>query len=221
MRDDFIQSVKDILSKRVGLLCSNPTCKTLTIGPNSNENKATNIGVAAHITAASIGGPRYNPNISSEERSSISNAIWLCQSCAKMIDSDSNKFTTVILTNWKIEAELYAENKLNMKGEYSPEENYTEVFNLMPELISEIHSDLKDNPLFREFILLQRGWIYNSGGKKYLVYYFDDHDNLDAKIKLLENHRLVRNITYNNTQRYVLSEKLVNEIRRLAEKNAP
>tara|TARA_B100000929_G_scaffold5347_1_gene4503 strand:+ start:517 stop:705 length:189 start_codon:yes stop_codon:yes gene_type:complete len=57
MRDDFTKKTKEILAKRVGLLCSNPKCKKPTSGPNSDQNKSTNIGVAAHITAASVGGP--------------------------------------------------------------------------------------------------------------------------------------------------------------------
>ena len=58
MRDDFTFKTKDTLAKRVGFLCSNPNCQMLTVGPNSNVEKHSNIGVAAHITAASEGGPR-------------------------------------------------------------------------------------------------------------------------------------------------------------------
>jgi hypothetical protein len=44
MRDDFKSQVKDTLSKRVGLRCSNPNCRALTAGPNSDKDKTTNIG---------------------------------------------------------------------------------------------------------------------------------------------------------------------------------
>lgn len=40
-----------------------------------------------------------------EERASINNGIWLCQSCAKLIDNDSDKYTTDILKKWKKETE--------------------------------------------------------------------------------------------------------------------
>jgi len=45
---------------------------------------------------------------------------------------------------------------------------------LMPNLVAEMRADLADNPLGREFILLERSWIYNRRGNT-LVYYFDDH----------------------------------------------
>ena len=38
-RDDFSLTVKDILAKRVGYVCSNPNCKRHTIAPNSKEDK--------------------------------------------------------------------------------------------------------------------------------------------------------------------------------------
>ena len=60
-------------------------------GPHSNPQKRVSIGEAAHITAAAEGGPRYNPDLTPEERSSIENGIWLCKSCARMIDSDENQ----------------------------------------------------------------------------------------------------------------------------------
>ena len=216
MRDDFSNSVRDIVAKRVGLICSNPDCGTLTVGPNSIETKTTNIGVASHITAASAGGPRFDGRLTQKERRSISNAIWLCQSCSKIIDSDIGKYTVSLLNNWKAEAERQTKLKLNKQQiAIGSADNHQEVFNLMPELIDEIAVDLKANPLFREFILLKKGWMYNSGGKQFLVYYYDDHDSLEIKIQLLENNGLVRDITNNNTLRYVFEEKFIKELKNL------
>ena len=87
-RDDFSLTVKDILAKRVGYVCSNPNCKKHTIAPNSKEDKVINIGEAAHITAAAPGGPRYDEALSPSERKSINNGIWLCSNCATLIDRD-------------------------------------------------------------------------------------------------------------------------------------
>ncbi len=117
MRDDFNQRDKKVLAKRVRFHCSNPECRLPTIGPNTIENKTTNIGVAAHITAASQGGPRYNLAFTSEERCSISNAIWLCQSCAKLVDSDKIKYSAELLTKWKKTAEYKAEQELTKQIE--------------------------------------------------------------------------------------------------------
>ncbi len=60
------------------------------------------------ITAASPGGPRYNPNLTSEKRRSADNAIWLSQNCAKLIDNDPLRYTEAELRRWKAEAEEVA-----------------------------------------------------------------------------------------------------------------
>lgn len=49
---------------------------------------ATNAGVAAHITAASPGGARYDAALTPEARADIGNGIWLCQNHARLIDND-------------------------------------------------------------------------------------------------------------------------------------
>ena len=108
MRDDFTNSTKDTMAKRVGYKCSNPNCRKPTIGPRSEDDKTVNIGIAAHITAASEGGPRYDSTISSTERKDISNGIWLCQNCAKLIDNDATKYSVDLLKKWKEISELSA-----------------------------------------------------------------------------------------------------------------
>jgi len=100
-RDDFDQKVKEILAKRVGYRCSNPNCRQLTCGPQDEPTKTINIGVASHICAAAPGGPRYNKNQTQEERKSIENGIWLCQSHSKLIDNDEHRYTVEILRQWK------------------------------------------------------------------------------------------------------------------------
>jgi hypothetical protein len=45
-----------------------------------------NVGVAAYITAASPGGPRYDPALTTDQRSGGENAIWLCQTCGKLVE---------------------------------------------------------------------------------------------------------------------------------------
>lgn len=120
MRDDFKQNIKETLAKRVAFICSNPVCNIPTIGPNEIQDRSTNIGVAAHISAASRGGKRYDEKMSTEQRSSIENGIWLCQSCSKLIDSDEVKFTTDTLLKWKHENELKAGIRLNKQVQNTP-----------------------------------------------------------------------------------------------------
>ncbi len=46
-----------------GNLCSNPACGQAISGLHTEVKEAVNIGVAAHITAASVGGPRFDPSL--------------------------------------------------------------------------------------------------------------------------------------------------------------
>jgi hypothetical protein len=112
MRDDFTDEVKRILAARVNYVCSNPDCRAQTTGPQDDPTKAVNVGVAAHITGASMGGPRYNPGLSPDERRHSDNGIWLCQNCAKLVDSDVQRFDEKLLRAWKTVAEDRARNSL-------------------------------------------------------------------------------------------------------------
>lgn len=106
MRDDFKKGVKDVLAHRAGYRCSKPNCRASTAGPSWEGISAkSNIGVAAHITAASPGGPRYDPALSAEERGSVVNGIWLCQTHAKMVDDDAERYPSATLRTWKEHAE--------------------------------------------------------------------------------------------------------------------
>lgn len=63
-------------------------------------------GRAAHISAASPGGPRYEPAMSALDRKSIANGIWLCADCADLIDKGRGRgFSKELLESWKQRAE--------------------------------------------------------------------------------------------------------------------
>jgi hypothetical protein len=52
-RNDFTTRTKLALARCVGMHCSNPNCANLTAGPQTDPEKALNVGVAAHLAAAS------------------------------------------------------------------------------------------------------------------------------------------------------------------------
>jgi HEAT repeat protein len=108
MRDDFNEDVKRTVAERAQYRCSRPSCRAFTSGPQVDSTKSLNVGVAAHITAASPSGPRYDATLSSEERRHIDNAIWLCQTCGKLVDNDEGRFTENDLRQWKLTAEAEA-----------------------------------------------------------------------------------------------------------------
>src|SRR5260370_33047062 len=99
-RDEFSQGVKRALAHGVRLLCSNPSCRAPTAGPQKDPSKAVSVGVAAHITGASPGGPRFDSKMTERERRGASNGIWLCQDWAKLIDRDPQTFTGRLLAGW-------------------------------------------------------------------------------------------------------------------------
>lgn len=116
-RDDFTKPTIDILAKRVGYLCSNPACRKHTVGPNEQDDKATLIGIAAHIKAASPRGPRYDFSMTETERKNINNGIWLCANCAMLIDKDKTAFPIELLISWKESSENEMKDKILGKFE--------------------------------------------------------------------------------------------------------
>ncbi|MDB5143424.1 MAG: hypothetical protein JWQ66_2137 [Mucilaginibacter sp.] len=126
-RDDFKKPTLDAMAKRVGYFCSNPNCEKPTVGPNSQPDGVLLIGVGAHITAASAGGPRFDNLMSVADRSSIGNGIWLCASCSVMIDKDVMGFPVNLLHNWKRGAEENARSRMQGKNAESTGRPYIEV----------------------------------------------------------------------------------------------
>lgn len=114
-RDNFKLLVIDKLKARVAMRCSNPSCRVPTSAATTNVEKVNSIGVAAHICAASKGGPRFNEKMSQAERISIKNAIWLCSNCSIEIDRDVEKYTVFELDDWKKTAETLAKDELGKK----------------------------------------------------------------------------------------------------------
>ncbi|MDX0414195.1 hypothetical protein CN184_11525 [Sinorhizobium medicae] len=102
-RDDFSQATRNRLAKQARYHCSNPSCRKLTSAPTSDGVKEVNIGVAAHICAAAPGpgARRYRADMTPEQRKSLENGIWLCQDCAKAIDSADPAFSESFLQDWK------------------------------------------------------------------------------------------------------------------------
>ena len=168
-RDEFAASVVSVLARRAGFLCSNPSCRRPTSGAQRGAAGAVNIGQAAHITAAAPGGPRYDPTLSPEERSGQENGIWLCASCATLIDRDPLEYTAGTLRIWRDYVEHSAALALSERGRLpSSAEGYGyEAERLMPALIREMRADVHDDEseLVRKFGLKpSSGVVLNSVG---------------------------------------------------------
>jgi len=151
-RDDFSQSTKRALAQRVGYLCSNPACRAHTTGPRADPAKSINLGVAAHITAAAGGGPRFDSELIDGKRKNAVNGIWLCQNCAKLIDNDPDLYTSAMLFRWKNDAEEEAKlrvGKNNSKSKSRSERDAISQLRREHKLRNELHRDLLKTPVER------------------------------------------------------------------------
>lgn len=104
-RDDFTKATVEKIAKRVGFHCSNPNCRAITVGPKQSNDGFAVLGQAAHISAAAPGGPRFDSSMTSEQRKSPGNGIWLCEKCARIIDIDADAYPVELLREWKKDAE--------------------------------------------------------------------------------------------------------------------
>lgn len=92
--------------------CAAPDCDNTLIARDGD----TIIAKICHIEAASPNGPRYNPNMTDDERRHYNNLILLCDECHSIIDNkeNENKYPVELLRKWKRDHEnLCMQNKLN------------------------------------------------------------------------------------------------------------
>ena len=134
--DDFKQPTIKALAGRAGYRCSIPGCRRATVGPKQGDLQAAmTTGKAAHITAASLNGPRYDPRLSPEERRDISNGLWACGTCADIIDRDELNYSVETLRQFKQLVEKEAHEALF--GPSTAPAEPTTLVGLGPDLVGE------------------------------------------------------------------------------------
>lgn len=114
-RDDFTPAVIRKMRDRVNHRCSNPECRVPTSAPGDGKNGVNNIGVAAHIYAASPNGPRYLATMEPEQRKHFDNGVWLCANCSIKIDRSPSDYSSELLRCWKKEGERLAQEEMGKK----------------------------------------------------------------------------------------------------------
>lgn len=204
MRDNFKKADVNELARQSGYQCSNPSCRRPTVGPDGGGGTAS-IGVAAHICAAAAGGPRFNSDMASAERSSIKNGVWLCQTCSRLIDVDVSSYPAEDLHEWKRLSEIQAYLALR-NLEVVQSRSFEKLERKMPKLIAEMREDLIKHPFTREFIIFSKSWGRNGSGKIIFTYYFEDHEHLQGKMTVCENYGAIVEITHDNVDRYEFTE---------------
>lgn len=108
----FTQATKETLAKRSGYLCSNPDCRALTAGPTADPASSANIGEAAHIFGAKLGSARYRSDMTDGARAEITNGIWLCRNCHKLVDTDAARYSPDTLFSWRKLHDVFVADKL-------------------------------------------------------------------------------------------------------------
>lgn len=194
-RDDFSASIVRMLAQRAGFQCSNPRCKRPTSGAQLGGPGAVSIGEAAHITAASPGGPRYDPSLTPAERSGQENGVWLCRTCAALVDRDPSAFTAERLRGWREDAEASAALALAERGHppSSVEGFCYEAERLMPGLIREMRDDVHaDNTeLVRKFGLKPSPGVVLGSVVAMFEYNAHAHPGLYNQVEWLDQMGLV------------------------------
>jgi hypothetical protein len=100
-RHDFDDDVSRAAAALTADRCSNPYCRALTSGPTNDRTKSLNVGVTLPISAIAPGGYRYDATLSDAERHAEGNAIWLCYTCARQVNSDLARYPAEVLRAWK------------------------------------------------------------------------------------------------------------------------
>jgi len=104
------------IAKRAAHICSNPECGAITSGPTEDPSGTLNVGEAAHIFGANVGSARFDPSMPPVDRSDITNAIWLCRICHKLIDDDEIRFPSGLLFEWRREHEARIGEQVGKPG---------------------------------------------------------------------------------------------------------
>lgn len=101
-RDRVPDAQGKIVIQRSGDRCAYPKCGiNLTINAQAAEDYDKAIGKIAHICAASPNGPRYDASMSTPQRGSAANLIYLCGPHHDAIDEQLNHHTREFLIEAK------------------------------------------------------------------------------------------------------------------------
>jgi hypothetical protein len=98
-RDNFSKSTKWNLGSAVNWVCVK--CERPTRFLSMDGERQVKIGHAAHITAASPQGPRFDPDLTPAQRRAEENGAHLCPTCATIVDNDLEAFSPALLQQWQ------------------------------------------------------------------------------------------------------------------------
>lgn len=112
-------------------------------------------------------------------------------------------------------ADKYTDKRRHKEKETKVQKKFINLAQQMPELITEMKDDLSkpEYMVIREFFILPSDKaIFNSGGESCLFYYEEQHENLMHKVKLLENHGFIYDVTHTNAPKYRMVDEFVDYV---------
>lgn len=192
-------------------------CKGKLIMDETPQDDESVVGDECHIVSGNPNGPRYDPEFPIDKIDSYLNLILLCRIHHKMIDDQPKKFSANFLHRLKENHERWVAETLESATSFkkfsvtkSLESIFLKVKSSMPELIVEMKEDLikEGNNFIREFFIASKRWTLNVVDH-YFVYYFEEHENLQGKVHVLENYGFVIDVTSENVKKYRMTEEFI------------
>ena len=165
------------------------------------KDETTIISDIAHIEAASVGGPRFNPDMNDDERRHFNNLILLCPACHKIIDNKENEaeYPVALLHEWKKNHESRWQQErltkassllrlaINKIAEMNFEEDVTLPKSKIP--VFSIDEKIRHNAIKRNKVLIEEYRIYQS--KVETLYTEIEKQGSFKKDKLLRNIKTI------------------------------
>ena len=146
--------------------------------------------------------------MTAEERSDIKNAIWLCQTHAKLVDDDEFSFPAPLLHQWKSTAEQIA--ALEARGyAVTRARPFPDLEEKAPKLIGQMRGDLQREPLVRQFVLLPNRRVSYSKGHPQFIYFEDEHEYLSSIMTIMLHVDAIYDSRFNRVPRYNFKEEFV------------
>lgn len=87
--------------------------------------------------------------------------------------------------------------------------SYKKLEAMMPDLIQEMREDIIENQLMRTLLLRYRELSYGGVSEPCLIYYHEDHEQLQGKLKIMRNYRAVIDLSYNDVQKFEFTEDFI------------
>ncbi len=94
------------------------------------------LGNAAHSSAASENGPRFDNSLTSEQRRAYENGAWLCTRHATLVDKDPEHYTVHDMRDWQLVAEKRTRQAM-VASPLSSNINYQDVCNKLDAFLTE------------------------------------------------------------------------------------